>query len=237
MAQSIHLSTGSTYDNGLSPEPARRALNILVIGATRHTGNQVMRQSLNAGHTVTALARDPARIDVQHEQLRVVRGDVLDPATLGQAMAGCDAVVSSLGATSAYRAPTTLYSDGMRNIIQAMRAAGVGRLIAVSAAPLSRDEGDTLPMRLLMKPLMWAILKEPYTDLARMEEEIRESGLDWTIMRPPRLTDKPPTGHYRTAVNRSVRRGYSIGRSDLAGAILKLLDDPTTIHAAIGIAY
>jgi putative NADH-flavin reductase len=125
----------------------------------------------------------------------------------------------------------------MYTIIQAMRGAGVKRLIAVSAAPLSIDAGDTLPSRLLMKPLLWALLKEPYSDMARMEKEIRSSGLDWTIVRPPRLTDKPARGRYRLAVNRSVRRGYIIARADLAAAILTLLADPTAVRAAIGIGY
>jgi putative NADH-flavin reductase len=210
--------------------------HLLVIGATRHTGKHVVQQALAAGHTVTALARDPARIDMQHERLRVVRGDVLDPATLAPAVVGCDAVASSLGATSAYRAPTTLYSDGMRNIIQAMRGVGVTRLIAVTAAPLGPDEDDTLPIRVLNK-VMWAFIKEVYSDMGRMEDVIRTSGLDWTILRPPKLTNRPPTGHYRSAINHGVRGGYTIGRADLAGAILKLLDDPTAIHAAIGIGY
>jgi putative NADH-flavin reductase len=236
MAQSVNTSTMSTHNNGLSPEPAKKTLNLLVIGATRHTGNLVMRQALAAGHSVTALARDPARIDIKHERLRVVRGDVLDPATLGQAVAGCDVVVSTLGVTSAYRAPTTLYSEGMRNVIKAMRDAGVRRLIAVTAAPLSNDKDDTLPSRVLNK-MMWTFIKEVYSDMARMEDVIRSSGLDWTIVRPPRLTEKPPTGHYRTAVNRSVRGGFTIARADLAGAILKMLDDPESVHAAIGIAY
>ena len=82
-----------------------------------------------------------------------------------------------------------------------------------------------------------ALLKPVYDDMARMEERIRSSGLDWTIVRPPRLTDKPATGRYRTALNLSVRGGYTIGRADLAGAILTLLDDPSTIRAAVGIAY
>jgi putative NADH-flavin reductase len=207
-----------------------------VIGATRHTGKELMQQALAAGHTVTALARDPSRIDLQHERLHVVRGDVLDPATLTVAIAGCDAVLSSLGATSAYRAPTTLYSGGMSNIIQSMRTTGVTRLIAVTAAPLSQDKDDTLLNRMMNK-MMWAFIKELYSDMARMEEVIRTSGLDWTIVRPPKLTDKPPTGHYRTAINRGVRGGYTIARADLAGAILALLDDPRAIHAAIGIAY
>src|SRR5689334_4529787 len=99
--QPVNARTSLAYDNGRSPETVTKLRHLLVIGATRHTGTQVMQQALAAGHTVTALARDPSRIDIQHERLRVARGDVLDPATLAQAMAGCDAVVSSLGATSA----------------------------------------------------------------------------------------------------------------------------------------
>ncbi|MDB5059368.1 MAG: putative secreted protein [Chloroflexi bacterium] len=236
MAQPVNTSTMSTSNNGLSPEPAKKTLNVLVIGATRHTGNLVMRQALAAGHTVTALARDPARIDVKHERLCVVRGDVLDPATLAQAVAGCDVVVSTFGVTSAYRAPTTLYSAGIRNVIGAMQDAGAKRLIAVTAAPLSKDKDDTLPSRVLNK-MMWTFINEVYSDMARMEEVIRTSGLEWTIVRPPKLTEKPPTGHYRTAINRSVRGGYTISRADLAGAILKMLDDPASINTAIGIAY
>jgi len=219
-----------------APEAGKKALKLLVIGATRGAGREVARQGVAAGHAVTALARDPARVEVSHERLTVLRGDVLDPATLAPAMAGCDAVVSSLGVTSSFRAPTTLYSAGMQNIIQAMRAVGVTRLIAVTAAPLGPNEGTTLPGRLVNK-LMWAFINEVYSDMARMEDEMSKSGLAWTIVRPPRLTNKPAIGRYRTEVNRSVRGGYSIARADLAGALLKLLDDPASIQAAISIAY
>lgn len=236
MAQPANAHTSIAQHNGRSPETVTRMQHLLVIGATRHTGAQVMQQALAADHAVTALARDPARITVRHERLRVLRGDVLDPATLASAMTGCDAVVSTLGTTSAYRAPTTLYSAGMRNIVQTMRDAGVTRLIAVSAAPLSQDKDDTLPSRVLSK-LMWAFIRELYSDMARMEEVIQRSDLDWTIVRPPRLTGRAPTGRYRTAINRSVRGGYTIARADLAAAILALLDDPAAIRAAIGVAY
>ena len=239
MAQRTDIRTGSAEGSWLSAEPVTKMLKLLVIGASRGTGRQVMQQALAAGQAVVALARDPARIDIPNDvpaqQLSVVRGDVLDPSSLVPAMADCDAVISTLGVTS--RAPTTLYSEGLRNIIQAMRAAGVRRLVAVSAAPLSSDDGDTLPSRLLLKPLLWALFRPVYADMATMEDEIRQSGLDWTIVRPPRLTDKPPSGRYRTALNRSVRGGYTISRADLAAAILKLLDDPTSIRTAIGIGY
>jgi putative NADH-flavin reductase len=172
-------------------------MRILVIGATRGTGQHVMQQALAAGYTVTTLARDPSRLDVQHDRLSMVRGDVLDPATLAPAMAGQDAVISSIGVTA--RGPTTLYSDGMRNIIQAMHATGVKRLVAVSAWPLSSDDGNTLPARLLLKPLIWALLRPVYADMARMEDEMRQSGLDWTIVRPGLPISRPPAAIARPA--------------------------------------
>lgn len=235
MAQSLDRHTAQAYANGRSTPTEMTTRKLLVIGATRHTGYHLMRQALDSGYAVTALARDPARIGVRHERLTVLQGDVMDAATLAPALAGQDAVISTIGVTS--RAPTTLYSEGMRNIIQAMRETGARRLVAVSATPLSRDAGDTLPSRLVMKPLLWALFRPVYSDMAIMEQEIQASGLDWTILRPPRLTDKPATGRYRTALNLSVRRGNVIGRADLAGAILTLLDDPKTIHAAVGIGY
>jgi putative NADH-flavin reductase len=235
MAQPAKTYTSIATENGRSADPVIKPRHLLVIGATRGTGKQVVQQALAAGHVVTALARDPARVEMRHERLTVVRGDVLDPDPLAQAMAGCDAVVSSLGVTSAYRKPTTLYSAGMQHVIDAMRANAVTRLIAVTAAPLG-DTGNTLPSRLLAK-MLWAFIKEVYSDMARMEEIIRGSGLDWTIVRPPRLTNKPLTGRYRTALNQNVRGGYTIARADLADACLKLLDDPSATRATIGIGY
>src|SRR5919201_2213987 len=176
MSQRTHTRTGSA--DRLSPEPAGKTLKLLVIGASRGTGRQVMQQALAAGHSVVALARDPARIDVPYDvadqRLSVVRGDVLDPSSLAPAMADRDAVISTLGVTS--RASTTLYSEGMRNIIQAMHTTGVRRLVAVSAAPLSSDDGDTLPSRLLLKPLLWALYRPVDADMAAMEDQIRQSG-------------------------------------------------------------
>jgi len=235
MAQSTERQTAHASTNERSAQIDNTTAKLLVIGGTRGTGRHVLHQALAAGYAVTALARDRARIASEHERLTVLQGDVLDPDTLAPAMAGQDAVISTLGGAS--RGPSTLYSDGMRHIIQAMRRAGVTRLVAVSATPLSSDDGDTLPSRLLLKPLLRALFRQPYTDLARMEGEMRASGLDWTIVRPPRLTDKPPTGRYRTAINRSVRRGYTISRADLADAIIALLDDSKALHAAVGIGY
>src|SRR5947207_14873218 len=110
MAQSTDLPIVDACNAGRSTETGRKTAKLLVIGATRGTGRQVLQRALAAGCAVTALARDPARVDREHERLTVLQGDVLDPATLAPAMAGQDAVGSNLGVTS--RRPTTLYSDG-----------------------------------------------------------------------------------------------------------------------------
>src|SRR3954453_4954276 len=118
MAQTTDSPIAYASNAGRSTETGRKTAKLLVIGATRGTGRQVLQQALAAGCAVTALARDRGRIDARHEHLTVLQGDVLDLATLAPAMAGQDAVVSTIGVTS--RGPTTLYSDGMRHIIQAM---------------------------------------------------------------------------------------------------------------------
>jgi putative NADH-flavin reductase len=140
----------------------------------------------------------------------------LDPSTFERAIAGKDAVISALGVTS--RAPTTVYSEGIANILRAMRASGVRRLICISAGGL--DPGP-LWQRWIAKPLLWLAFKNGYSDMARMEVEVRESGLDWTIIRPPRLTDDAQTGRYQIAINQHLSRGWKINRADLADYIVK----------------
>lgn len=215
-------------------------MKLTVFGATGGTGALFVQRALAAGHGVTAVARDPSRlasrIAIQHDHLRVVRGDVLEPASVESAVSGADAVVSCIGPTAGGN-PVTIYSAGMGNMLRAMRAAGVRRLICVSANPLEVGNGDVLLDRVVLKPIVRAIFKASYADLARMEAEVRASGLDWTIMRPPRLTNRPPTGRYRTAYNRSLPRGRFIARGDLAAAMLGLIDDRKAVHAAVTVAY
>src|ERR687887_470256 len=118
-----------------------------------------------------------------------------------------------------------------------MRHAGIRRLVVVSAAPIGEGDGGTLTYRLLARPLLWAVFRNAYKDMDRMEEAVRCSGTDWTIMRPPRLTNGRRRGRYRTAVNAALRRGNVVSRADLADAILRLLDDPDAIKAAIALGY
>jgi uncharacterized protein YbjT (DUF2867 family) len=169
-----------------------------------------------------------------------------DPATLESAVAGADAVLSGLGPRSGAEAGVA--SRGTRAIVAAMQATGVRRIVAVSAAPIStvpspgrprpprHDPGDGLLMRHLLAPLTKAALRKPYADLALMEDVLRDSGLDWTVVRPPRLTDGPLTGTYRTADGRNLRRGLLVSRADVAHLMLRVLGEPETIKQAIGIA-
>jgi putative NADH-flavin reductase len=131
---------------------------------------------------------------VRHDRLKLVAADVLDPEAITAAVADADAVVSALGPRSS-RNRSSITSAGTASILKAMRTAGSSRLVVVSAAPVASDDhGTTLPYRLLVKPLLRALLGGLYADLAVMEETVRRSGLAWTILRPPQLTDGPAPG-------------------------------------------
>jgi hypothetical protein len=129
-----------------------------------------------------------------------------------------------------------------------MQTTGVRRLVVVSAAPVGtvaspgrptpprHDPGDGFVMRHLLTPVTKAILRRHYADLATMEDAVRDSGLDWTIVRPPRLTDKPLTGRYRTAYGENLRRGLTVSRADVAQLMLRALDQPAAVKQTIGIA-
>ena len=138
---------------------------------------------------------------------------------------------------------------GTRAIVQAMQATDVRRIVVVSAAPIGtvpspgrpkppkHDPGDGFFMRNLFGPLVKAALRKHYASLALMEDVLRNSGLDWTIVRPPRLTDGPLTGTYRRAYGQNLRRGFLISRADVAHLMLRALEQPETIKQTIGIAY
>jgi len=211
-------------------------MHLTVFGSTGGTGEQVIRAALDAGHTVIAPARDPARIRISHERLRTIRSDVLDPPSLAGSVDDADAVVSALG-TPRGKEPTTVYSAGVGNILDAMHMAGVRRFIGVSALPVTPRAEVSALERLVVYPILYRFFGEGYADMARMEQVLRSSEMDWTVVRPPRLTDGPATGRYRTAVNNHLPRGRTISRADLAAAMLGLIDDPHAVRATVGVAY
>jgi putative NADH-flavin reductase len=197
-------------------------MKLIVFGSTGGIGRQVVAQALEAGHQVTAVARRPEMLAIQHERLRVVRGDALELASFQPALAGQDVVVSALGILT--KEPTVFYSSSMNNIMEAMRAAGVRRLLCISAG--ATDPGGW--QRWIVKPILWRMHGEMYIDLLRMESAVKASDLYWTILRPPRLLDEPRTGRYHVGINRHLRFGVSINRADVADFIVTHLKDPAT---------
>ena len=207
-------------------------MNVIVFGSNGGIGRNVVEQALSAGHTVTAVARRPESVTLQHRNLTVKRGDVLDPASIAPLFAGQEAVVSAIGTDS--RAPTVLYSDGVGNILQAMQPAGVRRLVCISATGL--DPGQWF-QHYVAKPILWIVLRNMYTDLVCMEDRVKSSRVDWTIIRPPQLTDKPLTGQYQVSHNEHLPAAWAISRADLADYIVQHLGDRSTFKTWVEVAY
>ena len=221
-------------------------MKLTIFAATGGIGRQLLEQAIAAGHDVTAVARNPRNLSPAPAP--VVAADLasVDPAALQPAVAGADAVLSALGART--KADAGVAARGTKVITEAMRASGVRRIIVVSAAPIGtipspgrphpprHDPGDGFIIRYLADPIVRRALREHYADLARMEDVLRDSDLDWTAVRPPRLTGKPVTGRYRTAYGQNIRRGVFVSRADVAHYMLSALDQPETFHRTVGIA-
>jgi putative NADH-flavin reductase len=196
---------------------------------------------------VTVAVRKPSRLSADRNGTRVITTDLAapDPGALESAVAGADAVLSGVGPRPMARAGVA--EHGTRAIVAAMQATGVRRIVVVSPAPIStmpspgrphppkHDPGEGFLMKYLAAPFLHTVLHERYTDLALMEDLLRASSLDWTIFRPPRLTNGPLTGRYRTALGRNLNRS-SVSRADVAHAMLAAIGSQETIREEIGIA-
>ncbi|WP_369272836.1 NAD(P)-dependent oxidoreductase [Streptomyces sp. R11] len=210
-------------------------MKLTVLGATGGIGKEIVRQALDAGHEVTAVVRDPARLPVTGDRLEVFRADLTDPGALRPAVGGRDAVLSGLGARG--RKDAGIAARLTRTVLAALEAEEVRRLLVVSAAPVGpAPEGDGFLDRAVLG-VVSAVLKDIYADLREMEAEVAGSGTDWTVVRPPRLQDKPLTGRYRTVVGGFPRKGRFIGRGDVAHAMLGMVGDPATVKQGVGVAY
>jgi uncharacterized protein YbjT (DUF2867 family) len=220
-------------------------MRLTIFAATGGIGRQLMTQAQAAGHEVTAVVRNTAALP---SGVRSVAADLdaPDAAILESAVKGAGAVLSALGPRT--KADAGIASRGTAAIVEAMWATDTRRLVVVSAAPVAtvaspgrphrpaHDPGDGFVMRHLLAPLTKAALGKHYADLARMEDLLRESNRDWTVIRPPRLTDKPLTARYRTAIGRNLRGGMLVSRADVAHLMLRVLGEPETIGQTIGVA-
>ena len=194
-------------------------MRILLIGSTGPQGREFVAQALAAGHAVCAFARNPAALQPA-PGLEVVRGDVFDQPSLDAAARGQEAAVVILGLPfAALRKPTNVYSQGTRNLITALKPAGVRRLIVVSSFGVGDSRRDA---RLHERVFFFLALRGAYADKDLQEQVVRESGLDYTIVRPARLTMAKGTGRY-TALVGPGSIPSPIARADVARFILDAL--------------
>jgi uncharacterized protein YbjT (DUF2867 family) len=188
----------------------RRGVKVLIIGATGATGQILMRVALEQGYEVTALARNPSAVAPEDHRPRVLQGNALDASEVEAAVAGQDSVLSALGTRSSR--PTTLFSESTHNLISAM---------------------DNFLYDRIIRPF---VVKNVYEDKERQEEAIKQSDLDWVIVRPARLTDEPAKGEYSVYLGGSYT-AKTISRADVAAFMLAQLTDDTYVHKTPVISY
>jgi len=210
-------------------------VKLAVFGASGRTGRLVVAGALERGHEVTAFGRAVERLgDLAPRCARVVRGDVVDRVMVAEAVSGQDAVIYAVGPAPGQSAATT--ADGALRVVRVMQKYGVRRLIILSAARTAPDD-DSAPS--LFSRLFRARTKGAPTDpgdLRRMEVTVRQSGLDWTLVRPSRLTDGPATATYRAGPGHALPDDRPIPRADVAAFVLDQLDTDLNVQHAVALS-
>ncbi|MFC1997317.1 NAD(P)-dependent oxidoreductase [Chloroflexota bacterium] len=205
-------------------------MKLAIFGATGKTGIELVKQALEQGHVVTAFVRDSARLGIEDERINFVTGDVYDPVSVAQAIQGQDAVICALGAGSSLK-KTTVRTTGTMNIIKGMKEHMVDRLMVVTAMGIGESWDTLSPFN---KFFFATLLKSSRADHETQEAAVKESGLDWTIVRPSGLTDTPRTSVYDVGEN-ILAKTSKIARADVADLILKELGQNTLIGKAVTI--
>jgi len=209
-------------------------MRVVVFGASGGIGRQLVEQGVAAGHDVVAVKRASSAVTfADRPNLEVVEADVMQPAEVEPIVRGADAVLSAVGPRDG-STPTTVCRDSAASILTAMDASGVKRFEAVSGSGPYSD-GCGVVMR-AVKPLARRFLRHTFDDMVAMDDELAHSDVEWTSVRPPRLTDKPGTGHYRVSRDRDFRFGVTVARADVAHFMLAIIDDPAMYRAACYVA-
>jgi putative NADH-flavin reductase len=212
--------------------------NILIIGANGGIGRQTVELALSEGHRVTAVVRNPAKLPLTHPNLKIVRADVTQPLSLSNLFAGHDAIISTIGVSGGFKdPPTNLYSQGALNILREMKHSGPRRAFFISASAVETNPFLPFFVRLVSKYIIQKLLSNMYADLRLMEKLVKETDLDWTIVRPPQLTDSKVTGNYRIAVNRFLRNGLKLSRADTAHFMLSHIQSEDMFRSVVEIGY
>jgi putative NADH-flavin reductase len=214
---------------------AKQLLNIVVVGANGGIGREVVLQALDAGHRVTAILRTPSNLAVEHVNLKIVKGDVNEESSLEAHLKQHDVLVSAIGKSSLKK--TTLYSQGSRNLINVMQRSGVPRAFFISASGLEVNPTHSWLVRFATRYVLQVLLRNMYADLRKMESIIKDSKINWTIVRPPELVDSDATGNYRMAVDQQLTNGLKISRADVGHFIVQHLVDDAVVKKTVEIAY
>ncbi len=231
LAQAGHQSQTARSGGAARHDPAR----VLIVGATGGTGRQLVAQALERGYAVTALVRDPSRLQVEHPQLKVMQGDVLDYASVEAAVRGQEAVLSALGHKRFFY-PTRILSEGTRNILRAMETHGVPRLVCETSLGIGDSAGRMgLYYTLFVIPV---ILPFYFWDKTRQERMIGGSNVEWVIVRPGVLTNGSKQGSFRHGRHvGSFLRTVRISRADVADFMLNQLASDTYLRTAPGVCW
>jgi putative NADH-flavin reductase len=203
-------------------------MRLFVLGATGAIGQHLLRIGLEHGHHLTAFVRSPSKISQRSDLLKVIEGDVFNASRLTQCLAGHDCVLSAFGPTTLRT--TTLRRDFGRTLALALRNSSVPRVEIVSAAFLFPNIG------ILGYFLTRTLFRKMAPDMAGMESEIMQNGIDWTIVRPPRLTNGPATHAYRIADDHLPKGGTVVSRRDVAEFMIGEAESPAHIRHIVGIA-
>lgn len=205
-------------------------MQITIFGATSTTGRLTVQRALAAGHHVTAFTREADKVTEQHDQLRVLEGDVTDPASCAGALTGADAVIITLGNGR----HGLIREAGTRAVVEAMHEVGVRRLICQSTLGAGASRAN---LNLFWRYLMFgALLRQAYADHAAQEEVVTSSGLDWTIVRPSAFTDQDVAGlrHGFDGAERGLR--FKVSRGQVADFLLEQLDSGEYRHRQVSLS-
>ena len=231
LARAGHRSQTVPEDGQARNRPTR----LLIVGATGGTGRQLVAQALERGHQVTALVRNPSKLTIEHAQLTVIHGDVLDYPSVEAAMRGQEAVVSALG-HKRFLYPTRILSDGTRNILRAMETNRVSRLVCATSLGIGDSAGRLgLYFTLFTIPV---VLPFYFWDKARQERMIAESNVEWVIVRPGMLNNADKRGRFRHGSKIGNPLGtVRISRADVADFMLDQLASDKYLRSAPGVAW
>ena len=207
-------------------------MKILVLGATGATGKQIVRLALDRGHRVTALVRSTESLAPWRDCMQILQGNVLDHKILRESLQGIDAVLSGFGPRVPIQESDAHLLETFAGVLtRAMVEARVQRALIISTAFLFADS-IIPPTRLIGRLFFSGVV----SDSQAMERIVSQSPLEWTLIRPPQLTNGPFTGHYRVVEGHLPRFGFKISRADVADAFLNAVENKATIHQVLGVS-